>query len=90
MFAIDATFCDARIIATEEHDGIMNVQCINLHSSRSWKGTMSIEDVGKLVAYAASNKDGDTITVTYDECHLMLKNAGVDGIPCPFECCLIP
>lgn len=74
-FRIDATFEDTRIVAVGEPDS-MTVMVMDIPSNQSKDTTMTLEQVGKLVAYCASGLDGDDLCVTHEECHAIQEAAG--------------
>lgn len=97
MFAIDATFEDCRIMATEqspkyntegvlivpETSNLMDVHFVDNPSGNVFRKTLSMVEVGKLVCYAASGMDGNDIAITHADCHDMLEG-------CPNQCRPIP
>ena len=74
-FRIDATFEDTRIVAVGEPEAMV-VCVIDIPTGKDKDTTMTLEEVGKLVAYCASGLDGDDLCITYEECHAIQETAG--------------
>ena len=74
-FRIDASFEDTRIVANGEPDKMV-VNVYDTLTGEQKETHMTLEQVGRLVAYCASGLDGDDLCITHEECHAIQDAAG--------------
>lgn len=87
MFHIDVTIEDVRIIATQsriEDNSIMNCEFHDSVSGLTYERTMTMNQLGRVLAYSLSGEDGKALSaISYNEMFDLF-------VGCPPECRPIP